>query len=1144
MRRVVKGSSWRRLAMMWMAGMLATGFFAYVQPQTAFAAVQATFYVDPTAGSDSNNGLSSGAAWQTIAKARDYIRANYATQTGDILVYLMGGTYTQTSTLAFDSSDSGKNGYSIKYVNYSGQIPIVSGGTAITSSWTLYDSGANIYKTTVGSLDFRQLYINDAPAIRARTPNGNTKNTLVAFDTTNKKIKINKSQIAAWNNPTDVEFNNYMGWTNDKLRLSSYTTDAAYAYLKFQNPEADKYFYWTNAWLGIGMPAANQYYWENAYEFIDAEGEWYLDKSTSPYTLYYKPRTGENMTNGSVSVVVPTLETVVSVQGTLDDPVKNLVFYGIHFRHATWMNTTANGYVGYQFFQYLQGANIGDVNRPPGGVSVAAAHDITFERNTFELMGAVGLDVEYGTENTRIVGNVFKHIAGSGLQLARFQPSVSAPHGGYNPTDTRDLNVNDLVGNNYFVDTAREYQGAVPLAVGYGVGTVIEHNQIEGAPFDGIHIGGHATDASNAMKQMIVRGNEVANAMQELNDGGGIYTKGSSTDYGVLYENYLHMDTASTNPGANYIGMLYHDTGSGYYLSARNVLDNVYDYADYTYKFNNNNSPFKVLVDVNYVTDTLTSNSNPSKIELRNSLLYATANWPQAALDIIARAGLTSVYDDIVSGGAAPDYTAPVAPASPPGGFIPTANLGLWLKADAGVTKNGSDRVSRWADYSGSGADAEVLDSSAMPLWVANALNGKPALRFDGTQSLIAHDFVDIDMRDFTMTFVLKPAVLVDYNQAIGSAGGWGEAAFRASANGTLYAGPDGDSRIVTTSGQIQSGVTQIFTYKYSGGSAWLYRNGALIGSASGLETGYPTPGFAMNPNGDVPEVVVYKSALSDTDRGTVETYLRDKYARVNIAQGKTATASSDAGASYVASKALDGDYGTTWIASGSSMPQTLTVDLGSVYSLTGSRQTFTDVSGTYNFKLEGSLDGATGWTMLADHTGAAVSGPTVTDSFSGLYRYVRMTVTGASGGQWGSSDEFEIYGMPNVAFGKTVTVSTNAGASYVGSKAVDGDPATRWIASNGTMPQTLTVNLGVPYALSAIKQTFTDVSGTYNYKLEGSPNGTTGWVMLADHTTTAVTGPAITDFVSGTYKYVRMTVTGASGGQWGSSREFEVYGE
>ncbi len=53
------------------------------------------------------------------------------------------------------------------YQAYNGETPLITGGKAI-SGWTAAAGGE--YKASVGSLDFRQLYVNGTRATRARYP--------------------------------------------------------------------------------------------------------------------------------------------------------------------------------------------------------------------------------------------------------------------------------------------------------------------------------------------------------------------------------------------------------------------------------------------------------------------------------------------------------------------------------------------------------------------------------------------------------------------------------------------------------------------------------------------------------------------------------------------------------------------------------------------------------------------------------------------------------------------------------------------------------------------------------------------------------------------------------------------------------------
>jgi len=80
-----------------------------------------------------------------------------------------------------------------------------------------------------------------------------------------------------------------------------------------------------------------------------------------------------------------------------------------------------------------------------------------------------------------------------------------------------------------------------------------------------------------------------------------------------------------------------------------------------------------------------------------------------------------------------PTLVAPLAPAT-------LSGLRVWLRADA-VDRNdpaqvrrvgGAYFVQRWDNQSDAGSAATQATASQQPLWIASAMNGRPALRFDG----------------------------------------------------------------------------------------------------------------------------------------------------------------------------------------------------------------------------------------------------------------------------------------------------------------------------------------------------------------------------------------------------------------------------
>ena len=503
-------------------------------------AEQATYYVSPS-GSDSNSGTIDS-PFRTITKARDVVDGINGDMTNDIIVYLRGGTYSITDTVVFYEGDGGTNGYKIIYQAYPGETPIISGGEDLTGDWSLYENG--IYKKTGVTSEFRQLYVDGQTAVRARTPNIGSYNQIVDWDTVNKEIKIYSSEISNWNNFSKVEIVNLMNWAKAFMRLSSFRTDGSYAYITLQSPEHD--IYWPRPYPAKGAWGnSHSYYFENAYEFLDAEGEWYLD--TVEDTLYYRPRSGETM--GTTEVMVPTnVETLLKVQGTLDNPVTNLTFYGITFEYSNWTRPNSEGAIDAQAAQFNwkvdpTGANNQWVYRPPSGILVIGAQNIRFERNIIRNMAATGIDFEYGTKSCEIIGNVVTQIAGNGISVGKFTDDINdefhAYEGSvYNPADTREICTDDIVKNNYVYKTA-QYYGGCAIAAGYPKNLDIEHNEIEDCLYSGISVGFGWTSAENAMSDNFIAYNRIHNVVNALEDGAAIYTLSLQPGTQII-ENYCY----------------------------------------------------------------------------------------------------------------------------------------------------------------------------------------------------------------------------------------------------------------------------------------------------------------------------------------------------------------------------------------------------------------------------------------------------------------------------------------------------------------------------------------------------------------------------------------------------------------------------
>lgn len=259
----------------------------------------------------------------------------------------------------------------------------------------------------------------------------------------------------------------------------------------------------------------------------------------------------------------------------------------------------------------------------------------------------------------------------------------------------------------------------------------------------------------------------------------------------------------------------------------------------------------------------------------------------------------------------------------------------------------------------------------------------------------------------------------------------------------------------------------------------------------------------------------------------------------------KKLTSASSEKAGYEADNAIDGNDTTAWTADQMDMPQWLLIDLCGTYTIELIEHDFADEVGSkYKYLIEGSMDNES-WTTLVDRTEEGVSADSIIhERVKGTCRYVRLTITNIDGKNPASCKTFEVYGKKtdDVAFCKIATAS-GANSGNEPERAFDG--TTGWVANSPNYPQWLQVDLLDNYNLHTIKQTFgDDDNSTFKYYIEGSLDNE-NWDILADHRQAGITTrETITSKVTGTYRYVKMTVTDINNGHWANSRAFQIYGD
>lgn len=548
----------------------ATVVFAAVLPSQPAYAATTNFYVDPVNGSDSNSGTSTAAAFKTIQAAKAAVRAVNANMSDDIVVNLRGGTYPLTSPITFGTGDSGTNGHTVVYQAYNGETPVITGGKAITG-WTAAANGE--YKAPVGTLNFRQLYVNGVRATRARFPDLGSDFQLQGSDKTNKLLKVLSSQVSNWGHLNQVEMMLETQWGESYLRLKSISSANGTADVSIQDHETGILFPRPFPVLSNGSPL----HFENAHEFLNEPGEFYVD--TAAQTVYYKPRPGEDMSTAGVQA--PTLQTLFDIKGTnLDSPAHDLRFSGLTFTGTTWMEATNNGYLNGQGGNYNLSADTSNnqyVGRPPAGVQASSADRLSFTGNTFTQMGATALDLHHGVHDSTVTGNLVHDIAGNGITLGKFSDPTVEFHTVYNPPtspageDAREVVKNVTVKNNLITRIGEDYLGTAGINAGFVNSTTIDHNDISDTPWAGISLGWGWQSAANAEGNNSISYNRIGNVMNRLCDSAGIYHL--SNDPGTVFNgNYIHDVIRMPSACGSAVSGMYLDEGSNNMTLSNNVL--------------------------------------------------------------------------------------------------------------------------------------------------------------------------------------------------------------------------------------------------------------------------------------------------------------------------------------------------------------------------------------------------------------------------------------------------------------------------------------------------------------------------------------------------------------------------------------------
>ena len=538
-------------------------------------------YVSPH-GSDRNAGTKEAPYLtlnRAIKQAREWRRLNRPEAAGGICICLEDGVYAQSAPLFIRPEDSGTPDSPTLIRAVENAHPVISGGVAVTG-WKKGCDDPRITKELRSKIwvakapsfgnrivETRQMWVDGNKAQRAAQFPDGVMERMIDFNPEEQTIIIPASQIGNLLNARRLEMIVHQRWAIAILRVKSIDVRGEQAVIRFHEPESHLEFAhpWPQPVIG-GEKGNSSFCLTNALELLDQPGEWFQEYPSG--TIYYYPRSEEDME--TAEVIVPALETLMIVDGTLERPVRHIRVEGITFAHTSWMRPSYQGHVTLQGgFPLLDAYKLHEpglpekaelenqawIARPETAIRVRGTEHLTFSRCRFRHLASTGLDYEWAVTASSVEDCQFTDIGGTALLVGAFPDGGFETHIPFIPADVRELCSHITIRNNFISNVTNEDWGCVGIGAGYVRNMDISHNEVCHLNYSGICVGWGWTSLESGMCNNRIEANYVHHFARRLYDAGGLYTL-SNQPGSVMRNNRIeHLIEApyATNDRAFYI---------------------------------------------------------------------------------------------------------------------------------------------------------------------------------------------------------------------------------------------------------------------------------------------------------------------------------------------------------------------------------------------------------------------------------------------------------------------------------------------------------------------------------------------------------------------------------------------------------------
>ncbi len=433
----------------------------------------------------------------TFARAQEIARLSEGKES--TLVIFGSGVYYLPETIELTAADNNTT-----FVAETEGAAILSGGSLLNVKWKPYKNGIFVARVK-GNPAIDQLYINGVRQRMARFPNAiGNKNVFDTWDLShNTKADqemdpLAPNRVRTWKNPAGgyIHAMHTSLWGDMHWQITGKTTDST---LKYEGG-------WQN---NRPSPLHHLYRMvENVFEELDSPGEWFYNASEKK--LYYMPASGVNLESARVEIV--RLKTLISFDGTRENPVKNVKLQGFVFRHAarTFMENKE---------QLLR--SDWTVSRT-AAVTFTGASDCSIQDCEFDQVGGNAVLVSDYNRRISIRGTYIHHSGASGVVFVGDPAMVRSPIFRYGNQDYANLDrtpgpkgddypADCLVEDCLITQTGRDEKQTAPVQISMSFGIKVRHCSIYDVPRAGINInegtfGGHIVEFCDVFNTVLETG--------------------------------------------------------------------------------------------------------------------------------------------------------------------------------------------------------------------------------------------------------------------------------------------------------------------------------------------------------------------------------------------------------------------------------------------------------------------------------------------------------------------------------------------------------------------------------------------------------------------------------------------------------------